>query len=136
MRLNRANGTYSAAAGQYWFVWSSAPNTKSRPKAIRMYVAPSRSSGRQRRPSLRYPDPEGQQRQQIAEEQSNQEEQQQAALQRNLTDDDAQPDDQPDMDLKRGGKGQTQVSRRARQAGKGWAEQDGYRATGIAGPEE
>src|SRR5271169_3925066 len=75
-------------------------------------------------------DSEGQQHQHIGAEQSGQEEQQDAALQRNLADDDAQPDDQSDMDLKRGGEGQAQGSRPAGQPGKDWAEQDGQRAAG------
>src|SRR5271156_1465195 len=81
-------------------------------------------------------DSEGQQRQQIGEEQCDQEEPQDAALQRNLADDDAQPDDQSDMDQMRGGEGQAQGSRLARQPGKGWAEQDGHRAAGIGKPEK
>ncbi len=40
------------------------------------------------------------------------------------------------MDLKRGGEGQAQGSRPARQPGKGWAEQDGHRAAGIGKPEK
>ena len=68
-------------------------------------------------------DSEGQQHQQIGAEQCDQEEPQRAAPQRNLADDDAQPDDQSDMDQMRGGEGQAQGSRLARQPGKGWAEQ-------------